>query len=135
SDGHLERDVYAGGAGCAYGQADSCIPGGNTYFEQTGMIVVSTTNLDGLGEPADPPILLPNSGAVTFTIFTCDSIFFSTANGGFGWYSLSTKHATAYAVQAFAAPIDNPPVINVATAGRTIPVKWRLTDGSGNGVS
>jgi hypothetical protein len=134
SDGHLERDVYAGGAGCAYGQADSCSPGGNQDFEETGMIIDSTTNLDGIDEPGDPPILLPNTGAVTFTSFTGDRIFFTTTNGRFGWYSLSTKHATAYAVQAFAAPIDNPPVINVATAGRTIPVKWRLTDGAGNPV-
>jgi hypothetical protein len=135
SDGHLQRDVYAGAAGCAYGRPDSCGPAGNSGFDETGMIIDSTTNLDGLDEPADPPLLLPNTGAVRFRSFTGDKILFTTANGRFGWYSLSTKYATTYAVHAFAAPIDNPPVNNVATAGRTIAVKWRLTDGAGTPVS
>ena len=35
----------------------------------------------------------------------------------------------------FLRPVDNPPIINEAKAGKTIPVKWQLSDASGNFVS
>jgi hypothetical protein len=35
----------------------------------------------------------------------------------------------------FKPPVDNPPVLNIALAGSTIPVKWSLLDASGNAVS
>jgi hypothetical protein len=31
--------------------------------------------------------------------------------------------------------VDNPPTVNTANAGRSIPVKWRITDASGVGIS
>jgi hypothetical protein len=40
-----------------------------------------------------------------------------------------------YVLTAFFSPIDNLPTVNVAKAGQGIPVKWRLTDSSGNPVS
>ena len=40
-----------------------------------------------------------------------------------------------YTVEAFTPPIDNPPTFNKAKAGKTIPVKWRLTDANGVPVS
>jgi hypothetical protein len=40
-----------------------------------------------------------------------------------------------YNFEGFAAPVDNPPTLNIAKAGRTIPLKWRLTDASGSPVT
>jgi hypothetical protein len=40
-----------------------------------------------------------------------------------------------YVFSGFVSPIDNPPVRNAAVAGRTIPVKWRITDANGVGIS
>lgn len=40
-----------------------------------------------------------------------------------------------YRFEGFFSPIENPPTVNSARAGRTIPVKWRLTDKSGLPVS
>jgi hypothetical protein len=35
----------------------------------------------------------------------------------------------------FFSPVENPPVVNSAKAGQAIPVKWRITDASGAGIS
>ena len=40
-----------------------------------------------------------------------------------------------YEFTGFFAPVDNPPTVNRANAGQTIPVKWRLTDQDGVPVS
>jgi hypothetical protein len=32
-----------------------------------------------------------------------------------------------YVFEGFFSPIDNPPVVNKANAGQTLPVKWRIT--------
>lgn len=52
----------------------------------------------------------------------------------------SGKTATAslqvnYSYAGFFSPIDNPPTVNAAKAGQAIPVKWRLTNANGIGIS
>jgi hypothetical protein len=78
---------------------------------------------------------LDGTGAITLTGFTGDTLFFSTASGTVGSYRISTGSTTRYTVQAFASPVDNPPTINRARAGRAIPIKWRLTDQTGAPVN
>jgi hypothetical protein len=87
--------IWAGGAGCHYGQADSCSPGGNEDFKQTGIIIDETIDLDGLQDDTPgSPILLPNTGLITFTGFDAGKVFFTTATGQSGVYSLTTQHVT-----------------------------------------
>jgi hypothetical protein len=40
-----------------------------------------------------------------------------------------------YVYTGFFSPVDNPPTVNAAKAGQAIPVKWRLTDANGIGIS
>ena len=49
--------------------------------------------------------------------------------------TMACGYYVGYVITAFSAPIDNPSVVNSAKAGQAIPVKWRLTDANGVGVS
>jgi hypothetical protein len=49
--------------------------------------------------------------------------------------AVSASYTVAFQFTGFAAPVDNPDVLNVAKAGQTIPLKWRLTDAAGNPVT
>ncbi len=55
-------------------------------------------------------------------------------NGGAGWTASASPAASlvvTYRFVGFSAPVDNPGVINLAKAGQTIPLKWRLLDYNG----
>ena len=43
----------------------------------------------------------------------------------------SISYIVKFVFPGFQSPVDNPPVINVDNAGRTIPVKWALRDAAG----
>ena len=49
--------------------------------------------------------------------------------------SVSRRYDVGYAFGGFLSPIDRFPIVNVANAGRTIPVKWRIADADGVGVA
>ena len=42
---------------------------------------------------------------------------------------------TTYNFEGFSAPVDNDGVLNIAKAGRSIPLKWRLLDANNNPVT
>jgi hypothetical protein len=42
---------------------------------------------------------------------------------------------SGYTFTGFYAPVDNAPTVNSAKAGQGVPVKWRITDSSGNPIS
>lgn len=48
---------------------------------------------------------------------------------------MDINYGVGYAFTGFNQPIDNGGVFNVANAGRTIPLKWRLTDAPGAPVT
>jgi hypothetical protein len=47
----------------------------------------------------------------------------------------SCGYDVGYQVAPFSAPVNNLPTVNSAKAGQTIPVKWRITDANGVGIS
>lgn len=47
----------------------------------------------------------------------------------------SCSYTVGYVFTGFFQPIDNLPTVNKANAGQTIPVKWRITDYNGVGIS
>lgn len=46
-----------------------------------------------------------------------------------------TPTPTSFTFEGFYAPVDNPPILNIAKAGQTIPLKWRVTDENGYPVT
>jgi hypothetical protein len=44
-------------------------------------------------------------------------------------------YSVVYGFSGFAAPVDRPNTLNVSKAGQAIPLKWRLTDASGAGIT
>ena len=63
----------------------------------------------------------------------------TASQGGNGNYNAApnvTQSFNAnYNFTGFASPVDNNNVLNTAKAGQAIPLKWRLTDASGNPVT
>lgn len=54
------------------------------------------------------------------------------------WYpaaGVSQTFSILYNYSGFFEPVENQPLINVANAGRTIPIKWRITDANGNPIT
>jgi hypothetical protein len=47
----------------------------------------------------------------------------------------AVAYSVKYELAAFQQPIDNMPVTNTLAAGRTVPVKWQLSDANGASVS
>lgn len=41
------------------------------------------------------------------------------------------SYTVAYGFSSFSGPVDNPPMVNSASAGRSIPLKWRIVNAAG----
>jgi len=108
----------------------SCPPVPSFLLRETGATLTATVT-DALSGPAAPTVSVAvSTGAVglhSATVTGSDVAGRPT--------SVGCPYRTVYQVQAFAAPIDNPPTINTAKAGKTIPVAWRLTDATGAPVA
>ncbi len=76
--------------------------------------------------PDGSPIDTGSIGAKTFTVNAAD-------NAG-NTASVIHTYRVIYNFTGFTSPVDNPSVMNIAKAGQTIPLKWRITDGNGNPV-
>ena len=62
-----------------------------------------------------------------------------TCSGGaadnYDFTYVNGKLTILYNFSGFFQPVDNQPFLNIANSGRTIPIKWRLTDYYGNPVT
>lgn len=81
----------------------------------------------------------PETATVSAQVSTSMVGTFSVQLAGSDLAGRSTTHACAFTVaynfSGFVAPVDNPPTVNVAKAGQTIPVQWRVTDYNGVGIA
>ena len=95
-----------------------------SIVRQGGGLTISPT-----GSPADvaPPDGRWPLGDYIVTLKGTDS-------GGNPATATTVVHVVTYQFSGFLQPVDNPPVLNLGTAGRTYPVKWTLTDGQTGAV-
>lgn len=78
--------------------------------------------------------ILVNGNLDTSTVG--DHVFTVTATDLAGnTVTRTVAYSVRYGFVGFKQPVDNPPVLNVAKAGSTIPVKWTLQDSAGKPVS
>jgi hypothetical protein len=77
--------------------------------------------------PNGSPIDTASVGAKTFTVNAADTA--GNTN------TLTHNYSVGYAFSGFLAPVDNNGVLNIAKAGQTIALKWRITDANGNPVT
>jgi hypothetical protein len=49
--------------------------------------------------------------------------------------SASTNYNVVFQFSGFRPPVDNPPTVNVANAGRNLPLKFRITDANGEPIA
>jgi hypothetical protein len=54
---------------------------------------------------------------------------------GRDYATIKYSFSPAYQFVGFFSPLENPPVVNTAKAGRTIPVKWQIIDEGGSYIS
>jgi len=84
------------------------------------------------GVAAQAALSLSGPTAVGTTTATCGG---ATDNAGNTAPAVSVVYTVRYVFSGFQAPVDRAPVVNSANAGRSIPLKWRLTDAAGNPIS
>jgi hypothetical protein len=83
----------------------------------------ASDNLSGISSQGCDTLNISSVGAKTVTCSAVDGAGNST--------SASAAYSVVYRFDGFFPPVDNPPVLNVARAGRKIPLRWRLTDANG----
>jgi len=72
----------------------------------------------------------------TWKLYVMDDTRWGNADGSISSWSLDiTAPGDSYTVSAFTQPVDNPPTVNVAKAGKILPFKFRVTDQDGNPVT
>lgn len=86
--------------------------------------------VSGLNSDASALTALVNTGTVGTTTVT----FKAVDNAG-NSASKSCPYNVIYRFTGFLPPVDNPPVVNLGRAGRTIPLKFQLSDANGVFIS
>ena len=74
---------------------------------------------------------VPNGSAIDTTSIGTKSFTVSAADNAGNTGSASASYNVIYSFGGFFAPVDNLPTMNIAKAGQTIPLKWRITDVNG----
>jgi hypothetical protein len=86
--------------------------------------------ISGVATPATLNVTGGNANGVGVFTATCSDAADNAGNTA----SASVTYHIIYSFEGFLSPVVNPPALNVANAGQTIPLKWRITDANGNPV-
>ena len=93
--------------------------------------VVTATVTDGGSGPATSTVTATVS---TSTVGSQTATLTGTDEAG-NTATAACAYTVTYRFTGFAAPVDDPPIMNLAKAGQKIPVKWQITDYAGVPVS
>ncbi len=96
---------------------------------------ITITASDGAGVGIDPLATQLTRTLNTVAVGTATATFTAADNLGNTATPKVCGYAVLYKFTGLFAPIDNIPVANVAKAGSTVPVKWKITDNSGTGIA
>ena len=99
-------------------------------LNQPGATVTAVVN-DGGSGPAQSPV----SAAATTSSPGLHSVAVTGADNAGNTKTVTCGYSVGYVFTGFFQPIDNLPTVNQSNAGQSIPVRWRVTDYFGAGVS
>lgn len=94
----------------------------------TGTVTSNAT--DALSGIATQSCTAPNTATIGTRNVSC-----SATDMAGNAASATAAYTVRYGYIGFKPPVDNPPTVNRAQAGQTIPLKWQLVDTSGNTIS
>jgi hypothetical protein len=103
---------------------------GSWLLDEPGALVTATVS-DGESGPAATPVSAPADTSAPGSHSVEVTGYDQAGNS----MTVSCGYAVVYAFQGFFTPVDNLPTVNEATAGQTIPIKWRISNFYGVGVS
>jgi len=106
---------------------------GNTYILSAVPEAGCSTTDAGSGVAAEATLSLSGGNSLGVGSFSaaCSG---AADNAGNSASPVSVKYNVTFQFDGFSAPVDNPSVLNIAKAGQTIPLKWRITDANGNPI-
>jgi hypothetical protein len=107
---------------------------GSSYILGTVPQAGCSTTDEGSGVAVEASLSLSGGntlGVGTFTA-TCSGALDNAGNPG---NTATVNYNVAFQFTGFTGPVNNPPVMNIAKAGQTIPLKWRITDANGNPIT
>lgn len=74
---------------------------------------------------------VPNGSAIDTASVGAKSFTVNAADNAGNTNTASASYNVIYSFDGFFAPVDNQPTMNIAKAGQSIPLEWRITDAGG----
>ena len=103
---------------------------GSFNLNQPGAIVSATVTDETSG-----PAVTTVSALANTSVVGSQSVSLTGFDNAGRTRTVACPYSVGYVISGFLQPIDNSPTVNQANAGQTIPVKWRITDHDGSGIS
>jgi hypothetical protein len=116
-------------------QVDKTAPALNPTVSPNQIVLNGSATASANASDATSGLATQSCGVVTTSSVGSKTVSCTATDSAGNSASQSISYRVAYDFMGFGAPIDNNGVLNVAKAGQTIPLKWRLLDAAGNPVT